>query len=315
MIYVSSFVPAATFPVFSEAAYLRANPDVARALDAGVLKSAKEHFEAIGRRENRLTENEAAINDLRAKKLTKLGPVLDLTATHRWAGDKVDFLTDAIRAETKIVHTDNISSNSYDGQVLELIKRLPDGLILDAGAGLRDVYFENVVNFEIKDYLTTDVLGVGEHLPFKDASFDAVISIAVLEHVRDPFRCASEIVRVLKPGGRLICAVPFLQPLHGYPHHYYNMTHQGVRALFEDRLTIEKQEISRVMEPIFALSWFVQRYADNLPPAIREKFLSLKMSDIAGKADAFDDNPIVLKLSNEGRFELACATYLFASKP
>jgi hypothetical protein len=26
--------------------------------------------------------------------------------------------------------------------------------------------------------------------------------------------------------------VPFLQPLHGYPHHYYNMTGEGLRNLF-----------------------------------------------------------------------------------
>jgi hypothetical protein len=34
--------------------------------------------------------------------------------------------------------------------------------------------------------------------------------------------------------------VPFLQPLHGYPHHYFNMTHMGVRSLFEDQIEIEQ---------------------------------------------------------------------------
>jgi SAM-dependent methyltransferase len=105
-------------------------------------------------------------------------------------------------------------------------------------AGLRDIYYDNVVNYEIVDYDTTDVIGPGERLPFRDGVFDAVISIAVLEHVRDPFACAAEIVRVLKPGGELVCSVPFLQPLHGYPHHYYNMTPQGLRALFERSLLI-----------------------------------------------------------------------------
>ena len=88
---------------------------------------------------------------------------------------------------------------------------------------------DNVVNYEIVDYDTTDVIGLGDTLPFNDCVFDAVISIAVLEHVRYPFACAAEIVRVLKRGGELECSVPFLQPLHGYPHHYYNMTSQGLR--------------------------------------------------------------------------------------
>ena len=86
------------------------------------------------------------------------------------------------------------------GTTTETIHRLQDGLILDCGAGRRPIYYSNVVNFEIVAYDTTDVRGVGESLPFETDSFDAVFSFAVLEHVKDPFRCASEICRVLKPG-------------------------------------------------------------------------------------------------------------------
>jgi hypothetical protein len=42
----------------------------------------------------------------------------------------------------------------------------------------------------------------------------------------------------LKPGGELICAVPFRSLYHGYPHHYYNMTHQGLGNLFDATLKI-----------------------------------------------------------------------------
>jgi len=50
--------------------------------------------------------------------------------------------------------------------------------------------------------------GVGESLPFADASFDVVFSHEVLEHVADDARCAREMVRVTRPGGRMVIFVP-----------------------------------------------------------------------------------------------------------
>jgi SAM-dependent methyltransferase len=52
------------------------------------------------------------------------------------------------------------------------------------------------------------VSGVGEDLPFEDASFDLVLSSNVLEHVRDPAAVISESIRVLRPGGLLHFVVP-----------------------------------------------------------------------------------------------------------
>jgi 2-polyprenyl-6-hydroxyphenyl methylase/3-demethylubiquinone-9 3-methyltransferase len=43
--------------------------------------------------------------------------------------------------------------------------------------------------------------GVGERIPFPDASFDMVICCDVLEHVNDVARVMQEIARVLTPGG------------------------------------------------------------------------------------------------------------------
>lgn len=48
----------------------------------------------------------------------------------------------------------------------------------------------------------------GYQLPFRDASFDAVLLIAVLEHTREPWRILAEARRVLTPGGRAIIVVP-----------------------------------------------------------------------------------------------------------
>jgi 2-polyprenyl-6-hydroxyphenyl methylase/3-demethylubiquinone-9 3-methyltransferase len=44
-------------------------------------------------------------------------------------------------------------------------------------------------------------VGVGEQLPYKDASFDRVVCVDVLEHVNDLGQVLAEVARVLKPGG------------------------------------------------------------------------------------------------------------------
>ncbi len=252
---------------------------------------------------------------MRAAKLARLAPLLRDDLPSRLTRGKPDYLSEELRASSGVAETANVSSNRYDKHALALIERYADGLVLDCGAGRRGVYFPNVVNFEVVDYDTTDVIGVGEELPFRDSSFDAVISIAVLEHVRNPFRCADEIVRVLKPGGRLICCAPFLQPYHGYPHHYFNMSWQGLRALFEDDLVIEDHKVTGSMTPIWTLTWMVQSWAKGLPPAARERFLNLRLSDLMASPRELRHEDWVAQLPEGKNFELASATMLFAAKP
>lgn len=63
-------------------------------------------------------------------------------------------------------------------------------------------------------------------LRFQDSLFDMIVCNAVLEHVKNPFKCAEEMRRVLKPGGEIWIEVPFVQPYH--PSKDYNEDLHGI---------------------------------------------------------------------------------------
>ncbi len=170
-----------------------------------------------------------------------------------------------------------------------------------------------MVNYEIVNYDSTDVVGVAEELPFKDNSFDAVISVAVLEHVRDPFRAAREIARVLKPGGKLFCCVPFLQAFHGYPNHYYNMTYAGLANLFPD-LKVLQQAVYPSTGPIHTLVWFFRNWLDGLEGKTREDFLDMRVRDLIDDPWSYLDRPFVTEVPEAVNFAIASATILIATK-
>ncbi|HEX5228869.1 MAG TPA: methyltransferase domain-containing protein, partial [Bryobacteraceae bacterium] len=76
-------------------------------------------------------------------------------------------------------------------------RKLPAGaLVLDAGAGecphaplfahTHYVRLDRGIGDKTWDYTRIEVLGDISELPFRDCSFDAVINIQVLEHLKEP---------------------------------------------------------------------------------------------------------------------------------
>jgi SAM-dependent methyltransferase len=73
------------------------------------------------------------------------------------------------------------------------------GAMLEAGEAEPTAY-EGVVNGDALD------------VPFPDATFDRIVCSEVLEHIWDFDRAIAELVRVLRPGGRLAVTVPTRWP-------------------------------------------------------------------------------------------------------
>jgi SAM-dependent methyltransferase len=63
----------------------------------------------------------------------------------------------------------------------------------------------------------------GEHLPFPPNTFDLILSHEVIEHVQDDQAAIREIVRALRPGGRLV----LFCPNRGYPFETHGIYWRG----------------------------------------------------------------------------------------
>ncbi len=105
------------------------------------------------------------------------------------------------------------------------------GRLLDFGGGARASYgrylegADEILSVNIDDeFQPTHVVPPGGVLPFDDDHFDHVVCLNVLEHVYDSRFVLDELFRVLKPGGILVIAVPFMYRIHGHPDDYSRHT-------------------------------------------------------------------------------------------
>ncbi len=73
---------------------------------------------------------------------------------------------------------------------------------------------------QLADYVVT---AAGEAIPFPGATFDFILSHEVLEHVQDDRAAIEEMVRTLRPGGRIAIFVPN----RGYPFETHGIFWRG----------------------------------------------------------------------------------------
>jgi SAM-dependent methyltransferase len=97
-----------------------------------------------------------------------------------------------------------------------------DGDTLDVGGGPAFDYVRHIringtlTSANIAPALKPDlVIDFNAPLPIESARYDNVLSLNTLEHVYEDRQLVSEMLRVLKPGGRFIISVPYLFKRHG----------------------------------------------------------------------------------------------------
>lgn len=118
----------------------------------------------------------------------------------------------------------------------------------------------SLVNLNLAPFENVDLVATAYRLPFAEGAVGAIHCEAVLEHLEEPEAAVREMLRVLRPGGQVYAATPFLQVFHGYPDHFQNYTLTGHVRLFE-RAGFEVLVSGVAVGPGFALMDVTRNYA------------------------------------------------------
>lgn len=141
-----------------------------------------------------------------------------------------------------IEHT---TAHDSEGELIR--ERIKKGVVLDLGCGHnktipeaigvdmipKDSVIETLANAKSQADVNADV---SEPLPFEQASIDTIIARHILEHLTDSITVLKHWHSLLKPGGRLIVAVPNNAVHLTIPmnvEHVHGFTPQSMRSLFE----------------------------------------------------------------------------------
>lgn len=127
-----------------------------------------------------------------------------------------------------------------------------------------------VVETDVVPVADLDAVVDAHTIPFPDGTFDAVVAQAVLEHVLDPAKVVQEIHRVLRPGGLVYAATPFMQQVHEAAYDFTRWTHLGHRRLFR---WFDEIDSGISVGPASALAWSVRAFLQAFARTPRQRRL------------------------------------------
>ena len=164
----------------------------------------------------------------------------------------------------RLVRATSLGGPSYDPDQEKRIRAMihqlgPEANILDLGSGGR-CWGSTVVGMDIDRFANVGVVGDGHQLPFADRVLDGIICTGVLEHVNDAEAVTREVWRVLRPGGMVYVAVPFIQGYHpasGTHQDFRRLTHIGLQHLFS---SFEQVNFGVSGGPSSSLAWILREY-------------------------------------------------------
>lgn len=103
----------------------------------------------------------------------------------------------------------------------------------------------------------------GRRLPFADGDFDSVGALNVLEHVDEPEAFIADLVRVTRPGGKVIISSPNFLRVLGFRDYHYRMRGVGNKLANLRRLLAKRSQMKHAPDEV--------RF-ERMKPIIRKNF-------------------------------------------
>jgi SAM-dependent methyltransferase len=159
---------------------------------------------------------------------------------------------------------------SPTSQVLAMLRRRagPSRVLIigggTAGDEVRELYEADdleTVAFDIYRSSLTQFVADGHSIPIVSGTLDAVLILAVLEHVVDPYRVVAEIFRVLRPEGIVLSVMPFMQQVHESAYDFVRLTERGHRWLFR---RFDEVHSGVIAGPGVTLAWSIDHFTRAL---------------------------------------------------
>lgn len=185
------------------------------------------------------------------------------------------------------------------------------GLVVDLGSGSRRLA-DHVLTVDIGPFPEVDLVGDAHRLPFSNGTIGRIVCTGVLEHVNFPERVVGEMLRVLRPGGRVYVGVPFMQGFHpgsGTQQDFQRYTHIGLAQLLAPFRVVESGISGG---PSAALAWILREYL-ALPFAWSRRLYALSYIAAGPLTSWLRWLDVVLDRFPAAR-RIACGFYLIGEK-
>lgn len=195
---------------------------------------------------------------------------------------------------------EKVKTINLKNKVNMAIGGLSKGKLLDIGCGVGDFLFQVKKNhWEIMGIEPSEdakiiaesrlgfcPLSPDDYKTLPDASFDVITLWHVLEHVDDLHFQTSEITRLLKPGGRLITALPNFQSFDcqyfndkwaawDVPRHLQHFSPGTLQKLFVSQ-GFSYMDTKKLVWDAYYISFLSERYAQKNLPLIRGAWVGLR---------------------------------------